>query len=118
MTPSDTDFARSHGAENIPIHNAEQAPISVPKAGKTLENQVRVGVRQHPRHADLNTYGTGAKSMAKLPATDGPVNTASTDDLLHLVEVMVGKAEREPETADLAISHVKRAFDKIVERMA
>lgn len=114
MTPSDTDFARAHGAGK----SSADAAISVPLARKTLENQARVGVRQHPRHADFNTSNPGEKAVRELSATGEPVNTASTDDLLHLVEVMVGKAEREPETADLAISHVKRAFDKIVERMA
>lgn len=41
-----------------------------------------------------------------------------TDDLLHMVAVMVRKAEREPETADKSLAHAQRAFDVIIERMS
>lgn len=110
---ADTDFARTHGAGK----SSADAAILIPPSRKTLENQARVGVRQHPRHADFNTSSTGEKAMRKLPATDHAVKTASTDDLLHLVAVMVKKAEREPETADLSLQHAKRAFDVIAERL-
>ncbi len=42
----------------------------------------------------------------------------STDDLLHLLTVLVRKAEESPETADQAIIRAMRVFDRIVERMA
>lgn len=42
----------------------------------------------------------------------------SIDDLLYLLTVLVHKAEREPESADAAIIHAMRTFDRIVERMA
>lgn len=53
----------------------------------------------------------------KLPTSNDNVKAASTDDLLHLIAVMVGKAEREPQTADVAIAHAQRAFDVLVERI-
>lgn len=42
----------------------------------------------------------------------------STDDLLYFMTLMVRKAEREPETSGKSLEHARRAFDRIVERMA
>lgn len=55
---------------------------------------------------------------AKLPTSNDNVNPVSTDDLLHLMTVMVRKAEREPETAAHSLEHARRTFDRIVERVA
>jgi len=42
----------------------------------------------------------------------------STDDLLHFMQTMVRKAEREPETARQSLTHAARAFERIVERIS
>lgn len=47
-----------------------------------------------------------------------PAHSVPTDDLLHLMAVMVNKAIREPDTASLATAHAQRIFDKIVERIS
>lgn len=47
-----------------------------------------------------------------------PRNPVTTDVLLHFMTTMVKKAEREPETAAQSLDHARRAFDRIVERVA
>lgn len=42
----------------------------------------------------------------------------STDDLLHFMQTMIRKAEREPETAKRSLTHAARAFERIVERIS
>jgi len=56
--------------------------------------------------------------MTNVHRLNRPCNPTHTEDLLHMVAVMVRKAEREPKTADTALSHAKRAFDRLVERLA
>jgi hypothetical protein len=56
--------------------------------------------------------------MRKLYTPTKPINPVSTDDLLHLLTVMVRKAEREPATASKSLQHARRAFDVIVERVS
>jgi hypothetical protein len=56
--------------------------------------------------------------MGKVHTLKQPRKATPTDDLLCFLEAMVRKAEREPETAAKSLEHAKRAFDRIVERIA